>query len=178
MKIFFLRTLATLYILVAQGCDIVNVCKDAKFGFARVENLSDTLRIDGYYYGGLSGRNSNRTNIYVLYRNGVFLNRLSFDLDDAQSGNVDLTLSDLAFENKGFWGVYRLDSTQIEIQSWIPRPNGCVHVFTEKGVILNDSTFEITSWQSSRDDEIRHVNAIFRFVQFSPKPDSVVSFIP
>lgn len=178
MKIFRASFLIVLCAIVNQNCSNFDGCHDEELGFPRVDNLSNKLKTGGYYYGDLSGVNPDSPNIYVLNQNGVFLNMNSFEQSDALSGNVNLGVSDLQKKHKGFWGIYKIEGVQIEIQSWTPNANGCVSVLTEKGIILNDSTFKITTWEGSKDKKIHAVDALFKFVSFSPKPDSIVSFIP
>lgn len=165
-----------LLLTISNGCE--KLCQDAELGLARTDNSTDSLRLDGYYYGDISGVNPNTAEVRLLYANGVFYNNLSFDLNDAVSGNVVLINNDLRKEYKGDWGVYKITGNSIEIRSWFSRANGCVGRYIEKGVILSDTTFKITSWQSSRDDKEVIVDATFNFVPFSPKSDSIVSFLP
>lgn len=178
MKMDVMYLLLISLIITIQSCNKMDDCDDDNFTFSRQENTSDTLRLNGYYFGDISETNPDNPNIYVLNQNGIFLNRNSFSLNDAQSGNVELEVSSQQVQNKGFWGVYKISGRQIEIQSWIPMSNGCVSVLTEKGIITSDTTFKITSWQSSRNNEVKNINAKFSFAPFSPKPDSIVSFIP
>lgn len=175
-KILFL----TAAILLTQNCKGI-LCRDNVLTIARIENNSNKLRMDGYYYGDLVPTNSERPDIYLIYRNGIFSNAYSFNLSDAETGNVSLVYSDLQYEHKAAWGVYIINGSNIEIEYWSPRPCGAVGLLYEKGVILNDTTFKINYWKSSYNGNIENEGspeAIFKFQEYSPKPDSIIKFIP
>ncbi len=159
------------------SCKKLGFCKDQELGFDRVENNLDALRIGGYYYGDLIGSNPDNPGIYIFYQNGTFYYDVQRPLEDAQNGEIDLGGQDARLNAKTGWGVYMISGNNLEIQSWLPSKN-CHEVQVEKGVIENDSVFVITQFYSTDDDEVKMVDAEFRFVPYFPKPDSVVSFIP
>ncbi|RTQ46613.1 hypothetical protein EJV47_21960 [Hymenobacter gummosus] len=177
MKVVRQYIIVGLVMLCGQGCSKF-LCSDEELGFARLENNAGALKINGYYYGDITGVNSGNPDVYLFNKNGVFINRRSFNLNDAIAGNVNLEINDLKKKYKGDYGVYRIEGNRLEIQYWTSQSNGCVSTLTEKGTITNDSTLKITSWSSSRDGKSKSVDAVFKFVHYSQKPDSVVSFIP
>jgi hypothetical protein len=175
-----LKILFLIYaILFIQSCKKLT-CKDDNLTIVRTDNNSDKLRLNGYYYGDISGINAEYPNIYLLYQNGIFANANSFGLSDAETGNVLLNSPLLMCKHKGDWGVYKIDGDNIEIEDWVSRSCGGVGIFYEKGIILNDTTFKITYWRRSVGGDIEKeedVDAVFRFQHYSPKPDSIISFI-
>jgi len=160
---------------VCFSCKKLGLCKDQELGFDRVENNLDALRISGYYYGDLIGSNPEFPGIYIFYRNGIFYYDVQRPLEDAQTGEI--ILHGGSSSAKTSWGVYRITGNDLEIQSWLPSKS-CHEVQVETGVIKNDSTFVITQFYSTDGEEVKTVDAEFRFVPYSPKPDSMVSFIP
>ena len=166
--------------IFAFSCDKSTLCDDDELTINRIINNSNMLNLSGYYYGDISGINSDHPNIYLINQNGIFINANSFSLSDAETGNVTFTYPDLAYQYKGDWGVYKLENNTIEIEYWVSRSCGGVGLLYEKGIILNDSTFKITYWRRSYGDKTEreeYINAIFRFQKYSPKPDSTIRFI-
>ena len=160
-KILFLAAA----ILLNQSCKVI-LCRDNALTISRTINNSSKLRMDGYYYGALSGINSESSNIYVLYQNGIFSNANSFNLSDAETGNVSIVFPELKYEHKGDWGVYTINGNNIKIQYWASRSCGGVGLFYEEGVILNDTTFQIYYWKKSyngRTENEGSPEAIFKF---------------
>lgn len=159
------------------SCKKLGFCEDKELGFDRVENNLGALRGGGYYYGDLTGSNPENPGIYIFYLNGTFYYDVQRPLEDAQKGEIVLSGGDSRFNAKTGWGVYRITGNNLEIQSWLPSKN-CHEVQVENGVIENDSVLVITQFYSTDDVEVKMVDSEFRFVPYSPKPDSVVSFIP
>lgn len=137
-----------------QSCKELGLCKDAELNFPRIDNTSGRLRLAGYYYGDFSGQSPDVPSVYLLYQNGVFLNRHSVDLEDAISDQVQLEYNELKKKYKGDWGVYKIENNIIEIHFWSPSYS-CVSAIMLKGEISNDTTFKITSWQES-DEKKNH----------------------
>jgi len=157
-------------------------CNDTEFSFPRTENNSNKLKLGGYYYGNIVETNSKQIHIKMFFQNGILSNSTNL-LVNAETGNVSFETNELAYKSKSLWGVFRIFEDSIEIQQWIPMNNGCVDVVGYKGIILNDTTFAITKWYNvSRKGTYTNINdtiySIWKFHEYSPKPDSVVSFIP
>jgi hypothetical protein len=166
-------------VLLTQSCEKMT-CKDDALTIARVDNNSGKLRLDGYYYGDISGVNAEYPNIYLFYQNGIFSNANSYSLSDAEAGNVTLNFPELKYQHKGDWGVYKIDGNNIEIEYWVSRSCGGVGLLYESGKILNDTTFKITYWRHSvegRTKQEKNIEAIFKFKGYTPKPDSTNNFI-
>lgn len=166
-------------VLLTQSCEKLT-CKDDALTITRTNNNSDKLRLDGYYYGDLSGINADHPNVYLFYQNGIFSNANSYNLSDAETGNITLNFPDLKYKHKGDWGVYNIEGNNIEIEYWISKHCDGVGLFYENGIILNDTTFKITYWRHSvggKTEQEKNIDAIFRFQEYSPKPDSTIKFI-
>ena len=180
-KIFLILVLLQIIILL-ESCELIIPCRDTDFTIVREENNSIKLNLAGYYYGDLFGGDTNSVNVFLFYQNGVTFDANSKKTNEAISGNISLNLDELAFDYKSFWGIYKITNDSIEIQHWIPQLNGCCNVAVYKGKIINDTTFNITHWYAFRRHgiymNIDTLNVIFKFHKYSPKPDSVVSFIP
>jgi len=172
--------LITSILVFNHACNKITECKDDELTITRTENKTGKIKLNGYYYSVFSFDTSS-AEVYLLYQNGIFFDANSKDLDDIKNNNVDLNLPDLAYQYKGFWGTYKINGNNIEIEYWLPQANHCVKLSYNKGIILNDTTFKITykkfSYKGETDYE-ESVNEIFYFKQYSPKPDSTISFIP
>ena len=133
-----------------------------------------TLKTDGYYYAFSQnyGRDS-LISLFVLYRNGVFLNlqsRNSVNLDSADRYINEMAAQKDSFRQKSphGWGVFIIDNADICIEQWLDyNPSLKVPSFISQGKFLNDSTLSINL---SRDKT-------WHFRAFSPKPDSTNGFI-
>ncbi len=166
-------------VLLTQSCEKMT-CKDDALALARADNNSGKLRLDGYYYGDISGINAEYPNIYLFYQNGIFSNANSYRLSDAEDGNVTLNFPELKYQYKGDWGVYKIDGNNIEIEFWVSRSCGGVGLLFERGTILNDTTFKITYWRHSGGGVTKqeeNIDATFKFQEYTPKPDSTIIFI-
>ncbi len=166
-------------ILLTQSCEKMT-CKDDALTIDRINNDNNLLRLDGYYYGDISGINADYPNIYLFYQNGIFSNANSYNLSDAESGNVTINFPDLKYQHKGDWGVYKIDGDNIEIEYWVSRSCGGVGLLYQIGTVLNDTTFKITYWKhtvSGNTEREENIDAMFRFQEYSPKPDSTIKFI-
>lgn len=170
-------------ILIIQSCELILPCRDTDFSFLMEENNTNKLKLNGYYYSKIL-HNDTLVDIYLLNQNGVFSipHCSSNFLTNVETGNITIDIPELAYKYKSHWGIYKITDDSIEIQKWMPENNGCVYVEAFKGIILNDSTFAITKWyafdRGGIYGTIDTIYSIWKFHKYSPKPDSVVSFIP
>jgi hypothetical protein len=152
-----------------SSCDSF-IEEDEELILSREDYAGNQLRLNGIYYK----ENIDTTKItrYALYRNGIvrFLNisskaRIFEDFPDASG--------------KSNWGVFLIEGDNITIEKWSPGPAANYVGFTQKGAILNDTTFQILERydNKSESDERRAFNHVYHFVPFSPKPDSTNIFI-
>lgn len=166
-----------LILITFFACNKLNLCNDKELSFERMENNTNALYLIGYYYGDLIGSNPEYPGIHIFYKNGIYYYNSQKPFNEAKEGGIVLNNRDTRLNSKSNWGVYKIKRDSIEIQSWLPTKN-CHHVQIQKGVIENDSTFRITSYYSTESKEAVSVSSEFKFVEYSPNPDSVVSFIP
>lgn len=137
-----------------------------------------SLRLDGYYYVS-KDKSSENTAAFFLYQNGVIHSFGAFPITEIKEREklfYDSIFIEKVRKIKFFWGVFDVDEKDITIEMWYPG-NGPLLVYRESGKILNDTTFIII--ESSRLDgtEKKSVNHVYRFREFSPKPDSLNVFL-
>jgi hypothetical protein len=167
--------------LIIQSCCFLMDTGDETFSFSRVEDNSAKLRLNGYYYGDVEGNFPDHPELFLLNQNGVFCNENGREGQGYLTGDVDFFNTPIRTQHKSYWGIYKINGNDIEIEYWEPAwctGHGLTHL---EGVIVNDTTFLIKYWkyiENGSKKEEGHVDAIFKFHQYSPKPDSVVSFIP
>ncbi|MBV7441059.1 hypothetical protein KRX57_06465 [Weeksellaceae bacterium TAE3-ERU29] len=154
----------------------------------RVPYSGTELKTNGCYYSNLrsDGRN---INVAIFYRNGFCIHstmditRSEFEVKSKQD---TLKYVKAFLEDKEVFkrflneptsiGVFRIEGKDIEFETW---ENGYdVLTFSNYGKILNDSTFFINKFvQNQRGRKEYTVNLTYKFVEYSPKPDSISSFI-
>ena len=172
----FLRLIICLSCL-PLSCQKLGLCKDKEFSFDRLDNTTGKLRLDGYYYSQYFNDSTEELSIVCfLYENGIFEGNSSGPTEEVREGDVEIDDSFSRNSAKTGWGIYKIEGDEIEIQTWLPTQLSCHAIQVEKGVIENDSTFIITSTYTTKDKDEQEVNSIFRFVPYSPKPDSINSF--
>lgn len=175
MKNFKITVFSFSIFFVLQGCK--KICEDAKSDFPRQENISNMIRLNGYYYGDLTGNNPSTPSIYLIYKDGICYSGLgSYNISDIEDNSLVLSIIEAKRNSKPGWGIYKIENNFIEIQNWT-FSTGCKPIIIQKGEILNDTTIKITSWKNSNSDKQHLVNAIFLFHKYSPKPDSTNNFI-
>lgn len=163
-----------------QSCELFtsSVCKDDELTIQRNDNFSNKLRLNGYYYGeDIGSKDTNWVTIFVINQNGTLQDMNSFKKDGAEKGNIifdSIFLSRPA--TKPFWGVYNLEGDDFKAQIWNPSTT-CFPISIYEGKILNDSTFTINVIKELNGKISRQGEAVYKFKSYSPKPDSVVSFI-
>lgn len=171
-----LFVLCIAFCFVFQGCNKLGICEDAHLSFDRLENHSNKIRFDGYYYGDFTGKNITAS-IYLFYENGVSYTGLgSHNMTDIENNTLIISIPEDKRISKSGWGIYKIDNNLIEFQNWT-FSTGCKPILIQTGEIINDSTIKITSWKNSNSDELNIVNAIFHFNKYSSKPDSTNNFI-
>ena len=154
-------------------------CKknDEKFNIGKRNYSGTELKTNGYYYH-LSSGPLKVYNFKFLYRNGIILGGASYEeykvenaLQDFANGNYSNSVKN----DNTAWGVFQINSNKIEYEFHTPpAPSG---ISLSSGIILNDTTFEIT--QNSLQDGSKKISVdeIYHFKKFSPKPDSTNNFI-
>lgn len=181
VKMFNIICLACVIVAVFNsGCGYLNRV-DENFTIQRTPYTDTNIRIDGYYYKkGQDAAGVGYRSILFFYRNGVVLfgstptdSELTSWENNFKNGTYYASISG----TKGVWGIFNIDSLEIIYEWWVNR-NGSFRVVKYAGKIDNDTTIIFTSSEMADGSEHSLENMIYHFKQFSPKPDSVVSFIP
>ncbi len=166
----------TVFMLLLQGCAIMCDCdQEPAPTLEVVENNSDILRLDGYYFDSPEDIDY-ISYCFVLYKNGIALYSFGVDRGDAISGNIEF---DNAPEDKQIWYSYFLTDDDILIQGWAPSMKCNGTLITHKGKVLSDTTFELTHRAYDTDEFYKLDKPIlYTFVPYENKPDSTNIFIP
>ena len=176
MKYFLLITM----LFIMQNCLKHNYAKDDKLSIQRTDYMGDELRLDGYYY--LIYGDGNYITATFFYRNGVILKGnagLVDNIEDHENYYINGYYNDVK-DLKDMWGVFKIVENKISFERWYPRTGGPFHAYVRSGTILNDTTFHITEsyrMQNGEKTDVSTKDEIYRFKQFSPKPDSTNVFV-
>jgi hypothetical protein len=158
-------------ILIANYCSC-QIGADDRLSLQKKPYNGNELKIDGYYY--LPDISGNIT-IYFFFRNGILLygtGALPSELPNLEKSFKDGQFYSEAKDDKTFWGVFNIDSQNIQFDKWYSDDIGPLRTSISSGKILNDTTFYISNSSLGNEYET------FHFKQFSPKPDSITQFIP
>ncbi|ATA89504.1 hypothetical protein CGC58_07055 [Capnocytophaga stomatis] len=153
--------------------------------------LGKELRTDGYYYSNVitidSKYDNERKYIYIciFYKNGVCYNIPTRDIQDNETilqllENLEKelllnpnTINDLRAKAYHI-GVFQINSSVIEMETF---EGSMFPTFKHYGEILNDTTFLLHKIVNSKTGYIFNKNLMYKFKQFSPKPDSTSVYI-
>ncbi len=164
-------------ILLFGGCD--KLFKDDELTMTKTPYTGNELRIDGYYYQ-MSSVDGSFDDTYFLYRDGIVLSCGGTPLEESPFDFMERLLNgqNVTYQKeKSGWGVFNIQDSTIAIERWYPLEGGLPAGLSE-GVILNDTTFLITSLTRMKTGEVYERNDLYHFHAFSPKPDSTNTFIP
>lgn len=162
-------------ILSSNSCD-KGIIKDDNLTLEKISYTCNHLKINGYYYSQFG----EIYRIYFFYTNGIILS--GGDVYKTNLYEYEQNYKDGSFwasnkDNKLYWGLYNVDSSQIMIEKWYPSSGGGMPVYLHTGEIQNDTTFIITKSVRSKTGEEKELNEIYHFKELSPKPDSTNIFI-
>jgi hypothetical protein len=148
-------------------------------------NLKTSLRLNGYYaykYTTITD-GLELSNVRFLYKNGIIFDASNhgthsdIELEKIVHDNIDKYM-DKYRKDANYWKVVSISNSSITIEGWnsslSPKNQDTI---IEKGIILNDTTFRITSLNDRKGQLIKSVSNIYEFKKFSPKPDSTNKFI-
>jgi hypothetical protein len=150
-----------------------------ELSMSKIPYAGDELRIDGYYYSNLTSAND--IGIAVFYRDGVCIN--VFTSIEGQD-TIDFIENDILLNESLMYsfmntpshiGVFQINTESIEFETW--EAGRDIITFSNFGEILNDTTFLITKQVNNDSGKSYSEKMTYRFRQFSPKPDSINSFI-
>lgn len=149
--------------------------EDEELTLSKQPYTSDTLRIDGYYY--LSNNEYGVTRIYFFFRDGTFLYLGSpSNLDDIPEYVSDQVNQGVVNRDRKYkWGVFNISAGRLEYERWSPN-NGPLSTFRVESEILSDTSFRaLRTYDNDGNLEFEH-DWLYKFVEFSPKPDSTNEF--
>ena len=143
--------------------------------------IGNQLRIDGYYYQIADGSDFNEGTIYrcyFFYENGMVLHPGGTEnsLEEMDEYVIGVINRQNYVDRKYGWGVFVVEGNIIKFDRWYPGAKP-YKAYVREGVILNDTTFQITKTYRSNGSELREKDEIYYFREFSPKPDSTNVFI-
>jgi len=171
-----MKLLLTVVIMnLLSNCSKNKIWKDDELSIKRIDYAGNQLRIDGYYYQKYG--NPELFETYILYRSGIILNTGVVDkLIDLEQAILNPDIINKLKGMKNAWGVFKIDSNVIQFERWYPS-DPPLKAYIRSGVILNDSTFQITKSMRSNGEDVKDRNEVYHFKAFSPKPDSTNNFI-
>lgn len=116
--------------------------------------------------------------VLVLNKNGVMSSFLHKSIEEIEANQVSLDLYARDYGHKGDWGVFDVKGGELRIDYWGSHINGCVTTIQMRGEVVSDTSFRILHYRYGLEESFEPTDAMFYFKAYSPKPDSVVSFIP
>ena len=134
----------------------------------------DNLRIDGFYYRDVS-ENDESTQIFILYGNGVVMAPGGTKLSDIDNKIKNLINNNLRRDEIDMWGLFEVEDSMISLEYYLPSMYGH-HTYLMRGIILNDTTFQMTEGRWSVDSKEESINHLYRFRKTEAKPDSTNKF--
>ncbi|HON21487.1 MAG TPA: hypothetical protein PLW70_09135 [Bacteroidales bacterium] len=165
-----------LLLVFCLSCEKLIAYKD--FILKKTLYTGNELRMDGYYYRYLDCEGNNCIFAYCFYRNGIVLHMGggALSLEEADEEIKQFIKRDINSNYERLnWGLFVIDNQTIKFELYYPQEYFTKWTGIMEGVILNDTTFRITSFYDLSNDERYTVNDTFYFRQFSPKPDSTVA---
>jgi len=151
------------------------IWKDDGLSLKRTDYNGHQLKIDGYYYDKYG--NPELFETYILYRNGIILNTGVVEkLKDLEQVILNPDMINKLKGMKDAWGVFKIEGNTIQFERWYPG-DPPLKSYIRSGVIINDTTFQITKSMRSNGEDLRDINEIYHFKQFSLKPDSTNNFV-
>ena len=165
-----------LLLVFCLSCEEPVIYKD--FILKKIPYTGNELRMDGYYYRYLDCEGNNCIFAYCFYRNGIVLHMGggALSLKEADEYVKQFMERDINSNyERSNWGLFVVDNQTIKFELYYPQEYFTKWTGIMEGVILNDTTFRITSFYDPSNDERRTKNDTYYFRQFSPKPDSTVA---
>jgi len=173
-----MKLLNIVFVLLAIGFVSCKEDDDLKLGTAK-ENYTGSLRTNGYYYLTISNSSEDRALCYFLYRDGTLMYGgapLVADVPAREAEYINGAWAASAAPEKTFWGIFQITNNDILFDQWYLRDGGILAAYQTNGVILNDSTFMMTSSNREGLDGVP-LEEVYHFKALSPKPDSTNQFL-
>ena len=134
----------------------------------------ENLRIDGFYYRDVS-EDDERTQIFILYRNGVVMAPGGAKLSEAENRIKKLIDNNPRRDVIDIWGLFEVEDSSISLEYYLPSMYGH-HTYLMQGTILNDTTFHMTEGKHSDKSNYETIDDLYRFHKTDLKPDSTNNF--
>ncbi len=160
------------------SCDDIMEWHD--FTLEKIPYDKTQLRIDGYYYCIDSiSYSKDYYQRFCFYKNGVVLDLGSNAYPDLETVDSMIYNNSYDYNEKRLnWGIFNIEENVIKFEKYIASEGFNQYTYIRKGKILNDTTFRITLFYCGQnDDENSVLDEIYHFRAFTPKPDSVNSWI-
>ncbi|MFT6716203.1 MAG: hypothetical protein ACJA0Q_000836 [Saprospiraceae bacterium] len=143
-------------------------CPDDDFNIQKKDYVGNALIFNGFYYYTADGRSFR----YSLYTNGIV----------RELGRGDSLNDDNFFprDDEDSWGLFEINNQTIKLEMLASPGGGQLYSYTKEGMILNDTTFQMTEsyrLKKGKKTEYKIIDRLYHFYQYSPKPDSTNDFI-
>ena len=176
-----MKLLLIITVMMGLVANCSKIWKDDKLSINRTNYTGNQLKINGYYYEKYG--TPEKLTIYLFFGNGVLLHAGDgYEYNKLNEFEQIITSVEFINKLKGIkdsWGVFKVTGNIIQFERWYPGQPP-LKAFVREGVILNDTTFEITESYRMVDGQKKDVhskNETFHFKAFAPKPDSTNSFV-
>ena len=171
-KIYFL-----ILISIGTSCSLFRE-ESESLTTERVDNIAGRIKLNGYYVSVESLSNQTNRSVYFLYKNGVLMYFGTFDEGRfSEAFFTDHAILSNLKENRTTWGIYQTFDDSIRIEKWHHSGGAKKEIYIRRGVIVNDTTYMITTVERPNGIERDSINELYHFKKFHPKPDSVNDFI-
>jgi hypothetical protein len=166
--------------LTLIGCK--DIFQDEKYTLIRTSYLGNQLKINGYYYTYVNETdsiNSKYLDVLFLYNNGVAI---------FAGGGIKEEMEEMLRKEEFYnyiknvpaaWGIFNIENDSIKIER--PKSYGWFnsYMYTLVGTIQDDSTIYIIKDARSTGNggKPKIINQLYRFREFTPKPDSTNVFV-
>lgn len=171
--LFFTKGLFFIFfnMVIFESCSKILV--DDNLTLKRSNYTGIELNINGvYYYYMYSENNIDYYDTYILYRNGIV--RYGGTINNLNDINNEI----LDGTKKDHWGIYKINNTQIMIETWQPANTMSGYsVYMQEGIILNDKSFKLIYIYKSNSSDKRIIDKIYTLKEINPKPDSTNNYI-
>lgn len=174
--------LFVLIALVFEACVKDSICYDVPLNLSRHDADSVQLKLNGFYYGNPFQTFEGDTyyNLIVFYKNGIVLSPGAAEEGhfesqiDFISENIDI----ISTSNQSHYGVFQIHGSEILLEKW--RFGQCGHdVDLFEGEIVSDTVFKFNKLTTETETRVitEEIDHTYIFHAYSPKPDSLNSFI-
>ena len=180
VKNYFYLVVTALFIFTA--CNKNDVCSDVTLNLDRQEVEADNLRLDGFYYGNSfqTFEGATKYNLMVLYTNGIVIDpgAASEGQLESQIELISANINTISTSSKSTYGVFQIHGSEILLEKW--RFGQCGHdVDLFEGEIVSDTVFKFNKLTTETETRVitEEIDHTYIFHAYSPKPDSLNSFI-